>query len=117
MHEGSLYKQMSLKAAVPLQMPSYAGAVDSVPTAPLRSPGENLGTTDEEDWLRQDPRDHLPMHLLFPMAFLHGISFLLQDYYWSIDSANSYSSVEDHRPCSQKTWSQGTALPLTLDAD
>ena len=35
MHEESLYKQMSLKAAVPLlQMPSYADAVDSVHTAP-----------------------------------------------------------------------------------
>lgn len=34
-HEGSLYKQMSLKAAVPLlQMPSYAGVVDGVHTAP-----------------------------------------------------------------------------------
>ena len=34
-HEESLYKQMSLKAAVPhFQMPSYAGVVDGVHTAP-----------------------------------------------------------------------------------
>jgi hypothetical protein len=51
------------------------------PIAPLRSPGENLDTIDEEDWLKQDPRDHSPMHLLFPMALLHGISFLLQEHY------------------------------------
>ena len=56
------------------------------------------------------------MHPLSPMAFLHGISFLLQDY-WSIDSASSYGPVEDQCPCSQKLWSQGTALPLTPDTN
>ena len=137
-HEGSLYKQISLKAAVPLlQMPSYAGAVDCVHTAP---PGpdppcvahsssqvtwRNLNTINE-DMLRWDPRRPQgtqghprwpPMHPSSPMALLHGISFLLQEHYWSIDSASSYSPVEDHRPCSQKPWSQGTALPLTPDTD
>ena len=73
------------------------------PRAPLRSPGENLAITDEEDWLRQDLRDHPPNASFVP----HGIST------WNILSVTGI--LLKHRLCKQLQ-SCGRSLPLQPEA-
>ena len=115
MHEESLYKQMSLKAAVPLQMPSYAGAVDSVHTAPSGpDPPCVAHSSSQVTWRKPwyhwwgglaeaGPKGPLPNASLVP----HGFAT------WNILSVTG--TLLKHRLCKQLQ-SCGRSLPLQPEA-